>query len=117
MNEIGSWDRTFQLWQYSVSHSLLLLRSFHPQRYSTRIDVAFASVSEMKVAATYERLTVQEAEGRLAHDTLGREPLGHETVYLLNGGAGYVCATRCAWHEDDGNHKTPSKFGPLRGTA
>jgi hypothetical protein len=116
MKVIGQWQREFQVWQYSVSHSVLLLRSYHPDLYATRVDLAFLSVGLMKVQASYESLTVQVADPGEVARFLGETALPYGSLFLLNGGAGYVHAGRCSWHEDEGDHKTPSRFGPLRGT-
>lgn len=119
MKEIASWDRKFQVWQYSVTHSVLLLRSYHAQKYTTRIDILFPAVALMRLQPSYEPLTIQEAGpeeiDRLVSDRAGKADRGR--LFLLNGGEGYVRAADCAWHEDEGDHRAPSHFGPLRGTA
>ncbi|WP_461036516.1 hypothetical protein [Streptomyces mayteni] len=118
MKEIANWDRKFQVWQYSVSHSVLLLRSYHAQQYATRIDIVFPNVSLMRLEPSYEPLEIHEAGPEevadLLGDRVGKPDRGR--LFLLNHGAGYVRAADCAWHEDQGDHRTPSRFGPLRGT-
>jgi hypothetical protein len=118
MREISNWGREFQVWQYSVSHSILLLRSFHPQNYSTRIDIAFPGVELMHVNSSYDSLRLSELTASEASEFMlsrGIEQL-RGTLFLLNEGEGYVQASSCHWHEDNGDHHTASKFGPLRGT-
>jgi hypothetical protein len=117
MKEIGSWNRKFQVWQYSVSHSFLLLRSYHAQKYDTRIDMLFSLVSLMKLRPSYEPFAIQEASEEEAIRFLAEQRPSHGSLYLINGGEGYICATKCVWHEDEGNHRTPSHFGPMHGTA
>ncbi|MFG2594567.1 hypothetical protein [Streptomyces sp. NPDC048462] len=118
MAKIAEWEREFQVWQYSVSHSTLLLRSVNVEGFETRIDVLFTAVELMHLQPYCARLEISEAtsveRGRILGDQLAAELPG--TLYLLNGGEGYVLARRCSWHEDLGDHHTPSKFGPLRGT-
>lgn len=118
MNKIVSWDREFQVWQYSVSHSVLMLRSFHPQRYETRIDVAFPAVELMHLQPSYQGLSISRLAGAESLAFLHQRglPPGSGKLFLLNDGDGYVQAADCQWHEDQGDHHTPSRFGPLRGT-
>lgn len=118
MKDIASWERKFQIWQYSVSHSTLLLRSVHPQLYETRIDVLFPAVSLMHVQPSYTTLVISEADETEKNNILPNDvTVGeHEKLFFLNHGQGYVLAPKCSWHEDNGDHRTPSKFGPLRGT-
>lgn len=118
MEKIASWGRKFQVWQYSVSHSVLLLRSFHPQNYGTRVDVAFSDVALMRLQSSYDTLVIHRATEEERREILGKEAglITHGCLFLLNEGTGYVQAARCVWHEDEGDHRSPSKFGPLRGT-
>ncbi|MBB5938067.1 hypothetical protein [Streptomyces zagrosensis] len=118
MQEVASWERPFQVWQYSVSHATLLLRSVDPQ-YDTRIDVRFPAVSLMHLQPDYDSLTIHKITEEEGIALLGESAVGratHGTLYLLNQGLGYVRSAPCRWHEDRGDHKTPSAFGPLRGT-
>ena len=112
--ELASWDRPFQLWHYSVSYRRLLVRSVDggpPER----VDVLFSNVRFMHVAPSYETFHISDStdwdppEG----DFLASQP---GQWFLINGSEGYVHATHCQWHEDDGNAMTPSRFGPFRQT-
>lgn len=118
MAKIAVWEREFQVWQYSVSHSSLLLRSVNVEGFETRIDVLFTAVELMHLRPYCARLEISEAtsmeRGNILDGQLAAELPG--TLYLFNGGEGYVLARRCSWHEDLGDHHAPSKFGPLRGT-
>ncbi|MBX9393033.1 hypothetical protein K4749_05395 [Streptomyces sp. TRM72054] len=118
MEKVIEWEREFQVWQYSVSHSTLLLRSVNVEGFETRIDVLFTAVELMHLQPYCARLEISEAtseeKGEILGDQLAAKIPGK--LYLLNGGEGYVLARRCAWHEDLGDHHSPSKFGPLRGT-
>lgn len=116
---IPAWDREFQVWQYSVSHSVLLLRSADSDRYGSRVDVLFPAVELMKLRPTYDSLRIDIATAEDQARIFGEAPpsFSHGSLFLLNGGEGYVWAADCQWHEDDGDYRTPSRFGPLRGTA
>jgi len=70
----------------------------------------------MHVRDSYESLTVtrEEPDGRAIMDPSWlSEPL---QCFVVNGGPDYLLATNFGWHEDHGDHHTPSKFGPLPGT-
>ncbi|MFD0023584.1 hypothetical protein [Streptomyces sp. NPDC058382] len=117
VRDIVKWEREFQVWHYSVSHSMLLLRSVGVEGSETRIDVLFASVELMHLRTFFERLEISEAIESNKKGILGdadSELAGN--LYVINGGPTYVLAGRCAWHEDFGDHHAPSKFGPLRAT-
>lgn len=118
MEQIATWSRKFQVWQYSVSHSVLLLRSFHPRLYETRIDVVFPAVELMHLQPSYSTLEITRLDGMEASKFLSHRDITPKrgTLFLLNQGEGYVQAAQCQWHEDHGNHHTPSHFGPMRGT-
>ncbi|WP_156725672.1 hypothetical protein [Streptomyces apocyni] len=119
MSKIAGWNREFQVWQYSVSHSVLLLRSVDPQLYDTRIDILFPAVEILHLRPTYEGLTIHQLNHDDGVDFLDNQGVtpSRGSVFLLNDGEGYVQAAKCEWFEDQGNHRAPSRFGPLRGTA
>ena len=119
MHELVSWNRKFQVWHYSVSHSVLLLRSFQPQVHETRIDVAFPAVALMHLRPSYQELRITRLDDDECSEFMQQRDINpaHGTLFLLNGGEGYVQAADCQWHEDYGDHHAPSRFGPLRGTA
>ncbi|MFJ6695464.1 hypothetical protein ACIQM4_05275 [Streptomyces sp. NPDC091272] len=114
METVAEWDRAFRVWHYSVSYRQLLLRSLTEESPS-RVDVLFSNVRFLHGATEWEQLEISvdpdfRAPGSPAfHDVPGK-------WFVLNGGAGYLHATHCQWHEDDGNAMTPSRFGPLKRT-
>jgi hypothetical protein len=118
MEKVAIWERDFQIWQYSVSHSMLLLRSAAEGDLETRIDVLFAAVELMHLQPLYHRLEINEANDEERVEVLGDRlsEIIPGKLFLINGGEGYVVARRCSWHEDLGDHHAPSRFGPLRGT-
>lgn len=115
---VGSWDRSFRIWAYSVSHSTLLLRGLDAERDPRRIDIVFLGVRAIHLRDEYRSFTLEKAEDLGGTGVLRIEHEAAEPVarYVVNGGPDYVIATNVAWHEDDGDHRTPSRFGPLRGT-
>ena len=119
MQEIASWDREFQVWQYSVSHSVLLLRSVDSDRHPTRVDVLFPAVEVMKLQPTYSSLLIEKASLDEQAEFLERQSMqiSHGALFIINEGRGFAWAADCHWHEDDGDYRSPSRFGPLRGTA
>lgn len=118
MLTIASWERDFQVWHYSVSYSVLLLRSFDPQLYETRIDIVFPAVELLHLKPSYQELHITKLDSNEISDFLRPHGVSPRrgTLFLLNDGDGYVQAADCQWHEDNGDHHTPSRFGPLRGT-
>jgi hypothetical protein len=118
MEKIAEWHRSFQVWQYSVSHSTLLLRSVNVEGFDTRIDVVFTNVELMLIKPVYDHLRIDLGDNKDKERAM-RNPSEYTTkkeLYFLNGESSYVIAGKVAWHEDHGDHHTPSKFGPLRGT-
>ncbi|GAA3126895.1 hypothetical protein GCM10017600_47410 [Streptosporangium carneum] len=118
MEKIAEWHREFQVWHYSVSHSTLLLRSVRVDGFTTRIDVLFAGVELMRIKPVYSRIAVlraseEEKRARLLGES---EAVLGKHLFLIDGDNDYVVAGGFAWHEDEGDHHTPSRFGPLRGT-
>lgn len=118
MNEVACWERKFQVWQYSVSHSTLLLRSVVSGPLRSRIDIAFPAVEIMKLQPTYRTLRIDVVAQDEVAEWLGVHPgISHGSLFLLNGGEGYVWSADFQWFEDEGDQRSPSRFGPLRGTA
>jgi hypothetical protein len=99
--------RKFQLWSYGVSHCLLLLRSTRnmDDPDSTRLDVLFRGVREMKVPRSLHNLSIDLIpKGDPILDKLGveREPEFH--VFSLTADdyrSGYVVAWSFSFAEDD----------------
>jgi hypothetical protein len=117
MNQLFSWRRKFRLWDYSVSYSQLLLRSVNLPDYETRIDVLFSNVRRVLLSYQYETLAVDSLEmGEVDNGLIGGGYEEWQRVFLINGGPDFIVASQCKWYEDVGDARTPSKFGPLRGT-
>lgn len=118
MNMQADWDREFRLWHYTVSYSQLLLRSIDTNESPKRIDLLFSNVEQMRINAEYSQLTIEEISSPSdpRSETFGFTLPKHGKIFLINGGPDFVAATHCQWHEDDGDSRSSSKFGPLRGT-
>lgn len=110
---LARWERSFRVWHYSVSYQQLLLRSL-TENSPTRVDVLFSNVNFMHIPTNFERFEVHEDEQFTMPGVEIESPRGK--WFIVNDGVGYIHATHCQWHEDEGNSMTPSRFGPLRHT-
>jgi hypothetical protein len=72
----------------------------------------------MQIDSEYEQFAVEEIaspdDPRFVE--LGLSAPERGKIFLVNGGPDFVAATHCQWYEDGGDARSPSKFGPLRGT-
>jgi hypothetical protein len=108
-------DRPFQVWAYSVSHSQLLLRSPSDKEHRTRVDLLFKNVTAMLLRETYARLHVRAAhagEETLAIRTLcGIDRGEHRTYYVIEGEPlSFVVAASVGSVEDEGSYSDPSSL-------
>lgn len=114
MRRLAGWERSFQVWDFSVSYSRLLLRSLRDSSPS-RVDVLFSNVEFMHVPASFSQLRIDVADGR----SFGGVEIPESVAgswYVLNNGQSYIFASHCQWHEDEGNFRTASRFGPFART-
>jgi hypothetical protein len=101
-------NRRFELWEYSVSFSRLLLRSPRSETQPTRVDILFQNVVALGVTVIFDGLVVREAtpreRARVVHKTGLRETSAR--VYLLEGTSAnaYVVAGTVAAGEDRGEY-------------
>jgi len=114
-------DRYFKVWQYSVGHCRLLLRSTRDRPPATRIEVHFAGVGLMLLRPTYQGLTVRRAteeESRTIVRDHGIELEEGQYVFALGEdvSSGFVVSAPPQWHEDEGGVDDPSWFGHMVGT-
>jgi hypothetical protein len=108
-------NREFQIWNYSVGHGLLLLRSPKATGRPTRIDVLFTDVRVIELRTSLSTLNIEEVE--LA-DVAERATKPIETmesdlrIFMLKckTWTGYVVAGSVQWHEDQGEYGQPSHF-------
>ncbi|WP_284578154.1 hypothetical protein [Streptomyces sp. 2P-4] len=115
MGLVAAWDRPFRAWHFSVSYRQLLLRSLSDNISPARVDVLFSNVHFIQMPTEFARLEVCEGED---YDPPNVEiPTGTRGQWFtINAGEGYVFATHCQWHEDEGSALSPSHFGPLKRT-
>lgn len=52
--------RRFQIWEYTVSHAQLLLRSVRDELNSTRVDVLFKNVGYVALPSTFTVEAIEE---------------------------------------------------------
>jgi hypothetical protein len=112
-------DRYFKVWQYTVSHRRLLLRSSRDRPPDTRIDIHFGNVDLLLLRPAYDGLVIRQA-GDEECEQVGLD-YGVEVepgrLFVLGGGLrSFVLSAPPQWHEDEGAMDDPSWFGPLRGT-
>jgi hypothetical protein len=88
--------RRFQVWKYTVSHAMLLLRSVKDDDHDTRVDVLFVAVSHIDVPTTFEGLRIERT--------------GDEFRLAGAGWHGSISAGNVAFAEDHGEHHEPSPF-------
>jgi hypothetical protein len=108
-------QRTFQIWEYTVGHGQLLLRSPKADDMPKRIDVLFKNVAAIHLLTTLNSLTISEANEEDQIDSqlqVGSQILMDRKVFLVRSSefVGYVIAGTVAWHEDEGEYYDPSFF-------
>lgn len=107
-------DRVFRPWFYSVSHSVLLLRSSRTEVLATRIDILFPGVERMVVKAEYPGINLCEATPVELEDLeikYGRS-VTPAAVWLDEEKIDFVAPSNPQWHEDQGSDLDPSYFAP-----
>ena len=115
-DEIINSEREFQIWQYTVGHRQLLLRSTKSPDFPTRIDVFFKGVSELHLPTAFSGLSIREASDRDIRELCGllnSQSLAKGVkVFKLQGidFLGYVAALIVVCHEDEGGYYEPSFF-------
>lgn len=87
--------RKFRVWKYTVSHSMLLLRSVKSDELPTRIEVLFVDVEHFNIPSNMDGLTI-----------------AGNGLYLLSGQEwrGSVTALSCRVREDGGEYFDSSGF-------
>lgn len=109
--------REFQIWEYTVSHGQLLLRSTKANIHKTQIDVLFKNVVFIQLPARFQGLTISEIasdDPRAAAVSLGEFSLLGQTIFLVEGDAwtGVVVAGAVYFLEDESTHNDQSKLLP-----
>ncbi|MGC4119346.1 MAG: hypothetical protein QM765_33230 [Myxococcales bacterium] len=112
-------QRCFRLWLYTVSHRTLLLRSVKGKGATTRVDIIFKPVSQLRLPTELDGIRVRAVlpSGATPEVTALLEKCGpDEKLYSLSGDNldGWVMAGMVAWHEDEGDYGDPSHFSVPR---
>lgn len=99
----ATFDRSFQMWHYVVSHAQLLLRSPKSVEHPTNIDIAFSGVSAVILHSQYNTITVRrcdDTEEGIVFPDLSRHPA--DTIFVLGGGKviGFVLCSNMKITED-----------------
>ena len=110
-----NFSRRFQMWEYTVGHGQLLLRSPKTTGLSTRIDILFKNVAAVHLPTILDGLAVSEAtEGERSelHVQVDPSRLEGRKVFVVRGSnfMGYVVAGIVASHEDEREYHEPSRF-------
>jgi hypothetical protein len=108
-------QRLFQIWEYTVGHRQLLLRSVKATGIPTRIDILFKDVAAIQLRTTLDGLTISEATEDQKIDLqlqTNSDIVNKRKVFIVRGlnFEGYVVAGALAWHEDEGEYDAPSYF-------
>jgi hypothetical protein len=111
-------ERRFEIWDYTVSHSQLLLRSAKTNSEQTRTEVLFKGVKLMNLMTPLEGLSIEKcSENSSQLSKLGYPiPIGCDLYRVLTttfeGYAfeGYVMAAAMFVHVDDLDFNEPSQL-------
>ena len=108
-------NRKFQIWQYSISQSQLLLRSTKDQRHATQVDVLFKNVEFMQFQTLLSRLAISEVSEktfRSLSPSIGSLPAKGRKYFRLEGDKwrGLVVAGHVFGLEEDADHFATSKL-------
>lgn len=117
--EIFRSDRYFKVWQYTVSHRRLLLRSTRDRPPTTRIDIHFGVVGVMLIRPSYDGLVIRRASDeecmKVSFD-YGVEVRPGRLFALGGDLKSFIVSAPPQWHEDEGEMDDPSWFGHMPGT-
>jgi hypothetical protein len=109
-----SWPlRTFEVWSFTCSHGVLVLRSNKAVGVATRIEVVWRGVRHISLTSPLRHVVVRPAlpeEIELVASRLPDSIADNEAVYVVeaDGCTGYVVATHCAVYEDTREYFDPS---------
>lgn len=96
--------RTFRLWEYRVSHDLLLLRSPKNDQYRTNADVIFRGVEYVELPSLLKGLAIRR--GDTTNDATNEQPPAEQRVVVsvVSGGRRYsIVATALLTRESAGD--------------
>ena len=115
MSSLYDSTRKFQVWEYTVGHKQLLLRSTKDRELDTRIDLFFKDVGAIVLPTTLNGVSIRQAVDREDVELRKKyeaEAFNGRTAYLIwnRNIEGCVIAATFAWHEDRGEYDDPSFF-------
>ena len=103
MRELFASSRLFQIWFYSVSHSILLLRSVKSEDASSRIDIAFKNTKSINLTTIFNGLIIEVNDNLNELDMMKSDSsLVREYRVKSDTIEGYVLAGDVSWLEDHG---------------
>lgn len=103
MRELFASSRLFQIWFYSVSHSILLLRSVKTEELSSRIDIAFKNVKLINLTTNLNGLIIEVKSDSNESNTIEFGSSSIKRYFVKSDTAeGYVLAGDVSWLEDHG---------------
>jgi hypothetical protein len=113
---IVNYNRTFQMWSFTVGHGQLLIRSTKSEAHSTRVDILFKNVKSVYLPTLLNDLSISKVQDATVITQLILQMPEFEVddvnVYEVAGKnyKGFVVAGFCGWHEDDKEYNEPSAF-------
>lgn len=104
-------ERRFEIWDYTVSHSQLLLRSAKTNSEQTRIEVLFKGVKLMNLPTYLDGISVEKGSGDFPPQLTGIARDGDGLYRVLTRAfEGYVVAGAMFVHADDLDFNEPSRL-------
>lgn len=108
--------RHFQIWEYTVSHGQLLLRSNRDADHATRVDILFKDVTYLSLPPSLDLVGIDELDDGEVRRLLGAPAdsaleYGHTGFGLqLETGRALVVAGSMFTAEDEGAYHEPSSL-------
>ncbi|KOT34998.1 hypothetical protein ADK41_25610 [Streptomyces caelestis] len=114
-------DRTFTLWHYTAAHGDRLLLRAKAEADKPRIDLHVEGVRGFMLTPIHRGLTIRRAtagERQRVEAEFGVDVDEAATVHVIGARhmRGFVVGGPLRWHEDNGDFRDPSHFGPIPGT-
>ena len=113
--QVCEFKRKFQIFGFSCTHGILLLRSAKTKADSTRIDILFTDVRSLELRTFIEPLLIVEVDPSESanRSTKPNETMEHgHKIYFLKSRdwSGCLVAGACRWHTDDLEFGCPSSL-------
>lgn len=118
--KLRQFDRKFQIWKYSASHSQLLLRSGKDDTHKTLIDILFKGVDLIHIPTIFDRFRITEitkAEFQALHISLGNSDDLENRYFRVEGDGwqGIIVALAFFWVEEDAEYHDQSRLFEVPG--